>query len=366
MSYLVKLFLGVSLLLGTLTEPQIALKVIDTCPLDKFAAALDSLTKPDENAKTGAIIEWNDREAVINRYKSIAYIRNCTQLPTTEWPISTNRTNPLIINAGEGTTGTRFLNCFMRRIGLPSAHTRGEKDGRTGEERARDNRTEFLGCSHYGSCTAGWDQFNYISDSPVAYQIWELLQSHPDAIVFQSLRQPQPWKKSRISKHMLQNANKWHQAGPCGMADHQMDHEDTELDYVVYNAWARCILPPRSIAFSFFSMKTHSVLLKIMRALRLRRIPLILRYPGATREKTMSEIAHDLEEVCGAEPLNATYIAMKRNKSIADALAAGKQPQRLTRPRRESTISETKEDKTPEGITISRPWKRLTNLLGFS
>jgi hypothetical protein len=71
----------------------------------------------------------------------------------------------------------------------------------------------------------------------------ELLASHPNALVIQSLREPAKWKQSRIKKHVHQGAADWHQAGICGKADHPMNHSMTELDYVLYNAWAHCIAP---------------------------------------------------------------------------------------------------------------------------
>ena len=222
-----------------------------------------------------------------------------------------NRTKPLIINAGEGSTATRFLNCIMRRIGHYGAHTRG------GPNKQKQNETEFMGCDYYPSCTHGWDLFNYVSDSPVAYQLTEMLATHPNSLVLHSLRDPASWKVSRIKKHLHQGAAQWHQAGPCGMVDHPMDHPKTELDFVVYNVWAKCVSPvgKRYLQINLFKQETASVVLKILFFIHAHNLTIKPRVIGGMANiTTYKHLAGALEDTCREE----AFLAKLRNGTDAN------------------------------------------------
>lgn len=276
--------------------------VLATCGVEQFGAALDELLSPGTGQP---LLRWaGARSHVIERYRTVAEGRRCEPVPSLKWPRSRRRigavSGPLIINAGEGSTATRFLNCVMRRVGLAGAHTRGDRDLSTGMEKERDNRTEFMGCEHYRSCTDGWDRFSYISDSPVAYQISALIRSHPDALLIHSLRDPAAWKQSRLDKHAAQGAADWHQAAPCGEANHRMDHPLTELDYVVYNAWAHCIAPG-SFPFNLWNQNATEILHAVTRLVFRSGLEIQLRYPGARPGASSQFVARDLDKVCTAE-----------------------------------------------------------------
>ena len=278
------------------------------CSAERFAKAYDSLVEPTQGLFEG----WSDKEAVVKRYKELTEINSCERVPSPRWPMSFNRTKPLIINAGEGSTATRFLNCVMRRIGNYGAHTRG------GPNQEKQNSSEFMGCDYYSSCTDGWDLFNYISDSPVAYQLTQLLATHPNSLVLHSLRDPASWKKSRISKHLHQGAAKWHQAAPCGMSDHPMDHPQTELDFVVYNAWAKCVSPvgKRYLQINLFKQETVQVVLQILFFVHAHNLTIKPRIIGGMANiTTYKHLAGALEDTCREE----AFLAKLRNGTAPKA-----------------------------------------------
>ena len=114
------------------------------------------------------------------------------------WPLTT-RKRPLVINAGDGSTGTRFVHCVMGKLGLRSKHA------------LRNNGRP------YG--TRVWDAFDHISDSPVGYQVAQLLRSHPGptASVVLMLRNPWDWHRSRTAHHARARTSCWVPAnGGCG------------------------------------------------------------------------------------------------------------------------------------------------------
>jgi hypothetical protein len=272
---------------------------LELCSHENFEANLRAMLDPISGNQKG----WTDVEAAVARYAELVELNTCPRVPNARWPMSTNRTKPLIINAGEGSTATRFLNCVMRRIGHYGAHTRG------GPEDAKSNKTEFMGCDdtvHYPSCTTGWDTFNYISDSPVAYMLPELLATHPNALVIHSFRDPASWQKSRIHKHLHQGAAGWHQAAPCGKTDHPMNHSKTNLDFVVYNAWAQCITPKgkRYMQLNVFDQDKSSVeevtaILHFIHSNNLTIKPRVI--GGMSNISTYEALAAALEDSCKEE-----------------------------------------------------------------
>jgi hypothetical protein len=268
----------------------------DQCSVEMFERSLKTLLNPDD----GMLNEWTDSDAVLERYRTgPARWINCKNPPSEAWPMSTGRTTPLIINVGEGSTATRFLNCVMRRVGLSGAHTKG-----AGADKPEEN-TAFMGCDAYSSCTAGWDKFNYISDSPVVYQVGELLATHPDALVLHSFRDAAGWKRSRINKHADQGAANWYQGGVCGGADHPMNHSLTELDFVVFNTWAHCVSPKdRYLAINLFTQRSSSMtILDILLFLRKHGIDLLVTIFTQTKRNLDTnpshfELARALDDSC--------------------------------------------------------------------
>ena len=280
------------------------------CPVEMFEQSLRTLVNPPDG---GMLPTDVDIPAVLDRYREgPARWTTCAKIPSAEWPMSTGRETPLIINVGEGSTATRFLNCVMRRVGLSGAHTKGE------DRDKKEEATAFMGCSAYSSCTAGWDEFGYISDSPVVYQITELLATHPNALVLQSFRHPKSWKHSRITKHAHQGAADWHQGGICGGADHPMNHSMTELDFVVFNTWAHCIspkddLPSRYLPINLFNQRSSVAILELLIFLRKHGMDLFVSV-FAKHEGTLAanltnlQVAKALEMTCAFESTLASGV----------------------------------------------------------
>eukprot|EP00729_Bicosta_minor_P005124 gene5124-4141_t len=219
---------------GYLPEFGEQIPAATTCSLRKFDQSLSVLLNP----MSGMLNDWDfGRGLVRDRYKELlANGTTCEKVPNDRWPISSsyNRTDahlPLIINPGEGTTATRFFNSFFAHLGFKAAHNIGTE--------------KTIAQCHGASgkpCTEVFDAHRgYISDTPVAQTFWELLHTHPDAIIVHTLRPAVEWHVKRMHKHKKQHAEDWHQASVCGEADHPMADPKTPLDYMVYNVWARCI-----------------------------------------------------------------------------------------------------------------------------
>lgn len=240
--------------------------VKDTCPQEDFMAALKILTDPARAG--GALLNTTVHTAQAPLwYRTFSNTKWCgTNPPTHFWPIST-RPKPLIINAGEGSTGTRFLHCVMKLAGLKSQHLAVDMLG--------EDETKLEGCNP--SCTAGWDRYDYVSDTPVPYALWTLMRTHPTALVTLSLRDPEQWRHNRINKHLDDNAGEWRQAGPCRPPDFNLKHADAPLGFVVYNAWALCLARRQGnpiLLFNLFDEPSPSVLSRVMDFLKQNSYPL--------------------------------------------------------------------------------------------
>jgi hypothetical protein len=181
---------------------------------------------------------------------------------------------PLVINAAEGTTATRFLWCVFQELGYRGAHGKSApgmrmvdcKNGTThihqstlqGRKRSR-NPAPFSNLNLVRNCTRTeeWDKFDYVTDSPVAYQIDNMLLSHPDSPVILGLRDPKDWHQKRHDGHLKVGSANWVGAAPCwgggpgsnGAFDKLMtlSHPDAWIDFIIYNTWVACIVPRESL-----------------------------------------------------------------------------------------------------------------------
>ena len=106
------------------------------------------------------------------------------------WPLSKRarkdkypglRSDPsaLILNVGAGTTGTRFLDCVVSKLGASTGHNIDHphvdknlcKEASYSYQEPGPNDLP----PYDKSCTAAWDKFNYASDSPVPYELAGIL-----------------------------------------------------------------------------------------------------------------------------------------------------------------------------------------------
>jgi len=211
------------------------MSVLHSCPADNFAASMWHMTK--KGYKASLIPSSEHTEKAYTQYLQSSTSTWCfPNPPTAMWPMSQRPANrPLIINAGEGSTGSSFMDCVYDELGFNSRH--GVMTGQMG--------FGSKGCEP--SCTEGWDRYDYISDSPVQYQLWPLLKTHPDALVLLPTRDPAQWQRARLDAHKDQGAADWYQAAPCGRAAHKLAHTDSPTSFVVYNVWVDCVVPPKNL-----------------------------------------------------------------------------------------------------------------------
>jgi len=188
--------------------------VLETCSVERFNASLASLVSG------GFIQESNSTSLALSRYLEIAEQNRCS---------GSNRTvsqKPLIINVGEGSTGTKSLNGIMRNLSYNTCHF----------------------CQDLALNPESVDSYDMISDTPVPWYTWEWLQSYPQALFIMTMREPVDWRASRVNNH----STPW-QGAPCGRSD--LCHgapaasvgecaADAPQTYVVaYSTWAKCVLP---------------------------------------------------------------------------------------------------------------------------
>ena len=155
---------------------------------------------------------------------------------------------PLLISAGEGSTASRFVYCIFERLGFNAAH---------------NGMNNFTGCENHDSCTAAWDKFDYISDSPVAYLTWPLLLSHPGSPVMLGVRDPLQWQARRLAGH--DDAKEWFPAAPCGTGTRKMVHPETWEDFIVFNTWVTCIVPDENLfVYNIFEEGSEKVATRLL------------------------------------------------------------------------------------------------------
>jgi len=149
---------------------------------------------------------------------------------------------PLVINVGEGTTATRWLDGVMKDLGFNTVH-----GGMPWSDFGFQFKPEF-------TSTADVDKYDYISDIPTSFFTWQLVQSHPNALFLTTMRDPVEWRDTRINDH---HSSPWRQqASPClGAQFYDFNGSDVSAStYVAYSAWAKCVIPEtRFLATNVFT-----------------------------------------------------------------------------------------------------------------
>jgi hypothetical protein len=231
------------------------LQVMEACTPPQFTRSLLDITDIGKD-----LLPQNyHSEAASSMYAGMSSRHCVPNPPTKEWPISKRQHDgrqPLIINAGEGTTGSTYVDCIFEQLGLP------EQDQRKKDALLPAN--DYRGCEP--TCTEGWDHFDYVSNTPVPYEIWALLKTHPEALVLLPVRDSQVWQKERLASHP--EAGTWRQAAPCGATEHTLDHGDAPTAFIVYNAWVKCVTNPSKLfEFNLFEDDTSAIISRLLRFL---------------------------------------------------------------------------------------------------
>ena len=129
---------------------------LELCPPRRFESALRLVLAHHTNGTRSALMRIGGPAAVERRYAGEAYgnarCMASPMLPGTQWPLTAS-SHHLLINAGTGTTGTRWLHCILEHLGARSVH----------------NNARMAACTR--NCTARWDELDFISDSPIPWQV---------------------------------------------------------------------------------------------------------------------------------------------------------------------------------------------------
>jgi hypothetical protein len=210
-----------------------------SCPLDRFDVALKHLLAPTRLENTSGVGSAREHyEHLAGQLK-----RSCPKL-STNWFTNSKR---LIINLGYGTTGTSWVKCIMNQtLNFSSAHYDEALDQATG--------TEF------------WNGFDYISDTPVPDQAWELINSNPQGTFLLSLRDAETWMQKRLHNHPYIHS----QVSPCGQHPLISEHDKMASPgaTVAYEAWVTCLVPQDQLfAFNLWKMDRPTFVLELVQFL---------------------------------------------------------------------------------------------------
>lgn len=149
----------------------------------------------------------------------------------------------LIINPGEGTSGTTVLGNYAECCGLRVLHWNG-----------LSRQLAWLGPRHYGglNLSSKFADLDYVSDTPINAMFPYILAAFPEAVVLHSTRVTSAWVHSRNANHpTASRAMSWlfsrGQTDPTyafsrGDADGAPTGRDA-LAYDAHNSFVRCMVP---------------------------------------------------------------------------------------------------------------------------
>lgn len=198
------------------------------CPVQDFTLALNHLMT---RMRSGTLLRAGGQEALHQHYATHFGTMKCTDASVQLWPRSERPATPkLIIDAADGSTGTRFLACIGQALGLRVAHNK------------RPPTIPF---------TSYYDNFDMLLDSPVPYQTHPLLATHASnqTVLLLTVRDPWDWLQSRLKNH-APFAKNWSAAGGgCALAGTKLGSSDAltfvPRDLLTYWAWALCRMAKR-------------------------------------------------------------------------------------------------------------------------
>ena len=116
--------------LGAIPLSASTTALFDTCSPDHFRDEVWQRSSGKPEHKSTAIAQYLQMNATTN----------CTDISDIWYP---NHEKKLILNLGQGTTGTRWLDCVMKQLGFKTAHN-----------------VDMHG-------TTAYNRYDYVSDSPV-------------------------------------------------------------------------------------------------------------------------------------------------------------------------------------------------------
>jgi hypothetical protein len=210
------------------------------------------------------------------------------------WPLSRRIGAGMLLNLGDGSTGTRFTECAVGALfpGLRRMH-----GGRHAVRRCNLTVDGKYGVGSRMDCTQYWDSGGYISDTPVPEQLAALLATHPGNLtagVLLSLRDPWAWRRARLAGEAYERLKpaSWRArgdphardvtpptlcegGGPVTSVGDPSDPDGVMVarDVLTYDAWALCVAKRAGhdvLAFSLFDSSEAEFDARLWAFLRLR------------------------------------------------------------------------------------------------
>ena len=262
------------------------------CPEPVFRTALEDVCP----LLNGSCARAGGADAIVANFLNKSSTARCLVEPEPPaWPLSQRVGAGLLINLGDGSTGTRFIDCALAALfpGLRRLH-----GGRHAVRRCNATTAGGYGAGSGINCTAYWDSAGYVSDHPVPEQVAALLATHPGSLTagaLLSLRDPWAWSRARFKE--IDEYERKHPAGARARGDPHardltppalceggvpvtslgdatdVDGTSLALDVLTYDTWALCVTKRAGhdvLAFSLFDTPEAELEARLWAFLRLR------------------------------------------------------------------------------------------------
>ena len=208
---------------------------LDACSPASFRKAVH-LVSP---LMPGAVQALGGVDAVCEPYaKAWLALRNVSEaeLPRTcrTYSPSSRKGTGLLLNAGAGTSGTRFVHCVI-----------------TMSTNLKTRHNPHLNATDRKHITDDVDSFDLLSDSPIPYMLGPLLASHSgvrSSGVLLSLRDPWAWLASR-NRHKGDHCCSVPTA-PCGSVPlSSINDSSLAVHFFAYQTWAACLATSSQLGY---------------------------------------------------------------------------------------------------------------------
>tara|TARA_B110001452_G_scaffold148985_1_gene124010 strand:- start:342 stop:1283 length:942 start_codon:yes stop_codon:yes gene_type:complete len=228
-----------------------AKSALELCPVARFRAALAQV----DAVLPQAVHHAGGAEAIVKTYESQYGSALCLGFNSSTWRPSSRPGRPgLVINAGEGTTGTTCLDELFDGLGLRSAHF--------ADDLRRESLWNCTTASQRPDCTVAFDNYDVVSDSPVSDELPYILASHPHGLLAHAIltvRDPREWAEKRKQDHptnlqavpcscrvgsaaSLPGEEMMNVVPPCASPPYPSSSADGQHTTLIYDAWAACLV----------------------------------------------------------------------------------------------------------------------------
>ena len=252
---------------------------LQLCPPHRFRSALKVVL-----AHLNTSLDWLGQHqltetAILQNYHSRFEGTRCLQRPgPPAWNLRSSRNDEkddygrVVLNIGDGTTGTSWLSCVMRVLGAAAEHWNSKAStcgtdlphfaNSTSVDKTRHHAANTLLPSCPTHCERHWAGHEFVSDSPVPQQLAAILATLPHrrvAAIIHTLREPYAWQASRLAHHAVEHrrsVNAWRLSnGGCVLANGSnpmsslghwhhavpFSRDRMALDKLTYDGFAGCL-----------------------------------------------------------------------------------------------------------------------------